>query len=267
MPPISPGERIIFLGGCPRSGLTLLRVILDAHPEISCGPDSGALSLAVAARDFASTLGALHSEHFHLPPERVRANFAAAISAILESRRRRDGKARAAEKSPMNVVLFPVFAELFPEAQFIHVVRDGRDVAASLMSRDWREAQSGRRFDYSADPQAAGRYWSNLVDLGLTAERSIGRARVYRLPYESLAREPEAALRALFAFLGCKWSGDVLGFHERNLDLVGLETESASELRAPIHANSVGRHRALEPDIIDAIVRPARGALKSLGYL
>ena len=45
------GESPIFLGGCPRSGLTLLRVMLDAHPEISCGPDSGVLSLARAARD------------------------------------------------------------------------------------------------------------------------------------------------------------------------------------------------------------------------
>ncbi len=272
MPATPPGEsahgRLIFLGGCPRSGLTLLRLILDAHPEISIGPDAGIFSIALTARDFAATLGELHRDHFNLPPERVRANFAEAIEKILDARRRRFGRARAGEKSLANLLVFEDLAKLFPAAQFIHCVRDGRDVAASLLERAWKDPRTGRLFDHCADAGAAARYWADFVAIGLEAERRIGKGkRLYRFSYEKLAREPEPAMRGLFRFLSVDWSDAALAYHEREPQLAGIEEESTERLRRPITDEQVGRWRrdldaAQQRDVAAAAGR----MLRALGY-
>lgn len=261
------GARAIFLGGCPRSGLTLLRVMLDAHPHISCGPDSGVLSIARAARDLRATLGDLHARDFHLPPEAVRANFADAIGAILASRARAFGKRRVTEKSPMNLLFFEDYAAMFPSARFVHVVRDGRDVAASLVARAWKDPRSGHVFDYCASAEAAARYWKGLARLGLAAERKLG-GRLLRIRYEDLAANGEATLRKLCALIEEPYADAMLRFHERPQDLAGMECEGAAALQEPPSARFVGRYvRELDRAAIGRIESVAREELAAFGYL
>ncbi|NWG71795.1 MAG: sulfotransferase [Parvularculaceae bacterium] len=255
----------IFLGGCPRSGLTLIRVMLDAHPRISCGPDSGVLSIARAARELGETLGDLHARDFHLPPEEVRANFADAIARILGARAQ-GAKARFAEKSPLNLLFFEDYAAMFPAARFIHVVRDGRDVAASLLARAWKDPRTGRVFEYCASAEGAARYWKGMVRLGLSAETALGR-RVLRVRYEDLAAAPEPTLRALCAFLDEPYAAEMLRFNERALDLAGMEGESAAALKERVSPRFVGRHaRELGPGDVARIGEIARDELDALGY-
>ncbi len=262
------GERgPVFLGGCPRSGLTLLRVMLDAHPGISCGPESGVLSVARAARDIRASLGALHARDFHLPPEHTRASFAEAISAILAARMRAAGKGRVAEKSPLNLLFFEDYAAMFPAARFIHVVRDGRDIAASLIARAWKDPRSGKVFDYCASAEGAARYWKGLARFGLSIERTLG-GRVMRIRYEDLAMSGEAALRAACAFLEEPYTDDMLRFHRRALDLAGVEIESEAALKEPLGARFVGRAvRELDRDQIGRIENIAGAELAAFGYL
>jgi hypothetical protein len=261
------GERgPIFLGGCPRSGLTLLRVMLDSHPQISCGPDSGVVSLAQAARNIGTTLGALHARDFLLPPEQVRANFARAIGAILNARRDALQRSLAAEKSPMNVLFFEDYAAMFPSARFLHVVRDGRDVAASLVGRGWKDPRTGRLFDYCASPEGAIRYWKGLAAAGLAAERALG-GRLLRVRYEDLVRDPEKALRAACAFLNIPYTVQFLLFFERPADLAGMELESAAGFKAPVHGGQIGRSRTeLPPAALRHIESVAANELRALGY-
>lgn len=234
----------IFIGGCPRSGLSLLGGVLDSHREISCGPDAGLLGLVLASRDFAATFGELHEEHFHLPPESVRANFAKAISSILDARRKRDGKTRIAEKSALNAIVFKDLARLFPEARFIHCVRDGRDVVASLLQQQWRDPRTGNIFAHCSDPAAAARYWSALTAIGLDAEQVLGK-RVQRVAYEDLAAKPKVTLKRLFDFLGVE----------------------AGKNFEPMHDGSVGRWRrdlsAMQLRAVESVAGPM---LKRLGY-
>jgi hypothetical protein len=259
------GRGPIFLGGCPRSGLALGGAILDSHPAMSCGPDAGLIGLTLAARDFALTLGSLHKEHFNLPPERVSENFARAIGRILDARRKHNAKARAAEKSALNVLVFDDLARLFPDAQFIHCVRDGRDVAASLLERQWRDPKTGAVFAYCADAGAAARYWSGLATIGLEAETRLG-ARVFRLSYEKLAAEPKATLTALFDFLGVPWSDKALALHERN-DFTGFDRETAEKFQKPVHADYVGRwKRDLDAAQLAQVEKIAGPVLRKLGY-
>lgn len=257
----------IFIGGAPRSGLTLLRVILDGHPAISCGPDTGHIALTMTSADFEATLGGLHRDHFFLETAKVRENFARAIAAPMEKRALTTGKARWADKTAFNILAFEQLAKLFPEARFIHLVRDGRDLAASLLERRWR-APSGGLFDHCASVAGAGRYWASIVMHGLAAESApVLAGRVFRIRYEDLATKPAETIRDVCGFIGEDFEPDMLKFDKRQPALAGLELETAGRLRRPINSSAVGRwHRDLNSMETTAMFSAHRRLFETLGY-
>ncbi len=259
--------RPIFIGGAPRSGVTLLRLLLDAHPSITCGPDTGHIALTMTAASFEEALGRLHRDHFFLAPEAVRANFAHAVSAPMKKRAAALGKRRWADKTMFNILVFGQLAQLFPTAQFIHVVRDGRDLAASLLERAWR-SPAGALFDQCASVAGASRYWASIVSLGLQAEELPSlTGRVMRLRYEDLAARPEKTLRAVCGFLGEDFDPDILTLERRQPALAGLEIETADRLRRPVNAEAVGRwRRDLRAEDAAAIRRAYAPIFAKIGY-
>lgn len=257
----------IFIGGAPRSGLTLLRVILDAHSSISCGPDVGHVALSMTAADFEATLGGLHREHFFLEPATVRENFAQTIAAPMERRAQEHGKKRWADKTAFSILVFEQLAKLFPDAQFIHVVRDGRDLAASLIERRWR-APSGALFDQCASAAGAGRYWASIVSRGLAAESAAALAgRILRIRYEDIAAKPAETVQAICAYVGVAFEPAMLTIEDREAALAGMELETAGRLRRPINPGAVGRwRRDLRPADAAAIHSTYRRLFEVLGY-
>jgi hypothetical protein len=259
-------DRPVFLGGAPRSGLTLLRALLDGHPRFSAGPDAWIVSMALTQRDMAKTLGALLENEFAVDTATLRRAFAAAIGKILSGRATLSGKARIVEKTPLNVLVFTDLASLFPHAQFVHVVRDGRDVAASLLERAWKDPRTGRLLPQCADSAGAGRYWSQLASEGLSAERALGE-RILRLAYEDIVREPQLTLRRLLEFLGEPYAEEMLDFPARALALIGMEQDSAAGLKKPLHVSQVGRWRRELDAGAQAMFGAAAGTtLRELGY-
>ncbi len=263
------GKRLIFAGGVPRSGLTLLRAILSAHPQVFCGPDSGILpSLALQWRQIADQLGELHERHFALPPDEVRKNFSKAIYTLLAGAPAAAQKSLVVEKTPLNVLAFADLAVLFPEAKFIHVVRDGRDVAASLLQRDWRDPQSGAPFAHVSDAGAAAAYWNGLTHLARQAENKINDSqRFLVLHYEHLVRNPAAALPTLFEFLETPFDDQVARFYENEITLAGIECESRARLSKPLSDDRVGRWRKdLSTAQGDHVVQRAGEMLRAFNY-
>lgn len=255
----------IFIGGAPRSGLTLLRVILDAHPAISCGPDAGHIALTMTAADFEATLGGLHRDHFHLEPEAVRTSFAQAIAAPMEKRAQAQGKRRWADKTAFNILVFEPLAKIFPAAHFIHLVRDGRDLAASLVERQWR-APNGALFGQCASAAGAARYWASIITRGLDLERKLGE-RILRIRYEDLAAAPEKTLRQLCSFAGEEFAPAILKTEDRRTALAGLELETADRLQREINMSAVGRwRRDLNAEDAAAIYKAYRPLFEALGY-
>lgn len=259
--------RPIFIGGAPRSGLTLLRLLLDAHPSISCGPDTGHVAMIMTAKNFEDTLGSLHRDHFLLAPEAVRANFARAVCAPMNRRAATLGKRRSADKTAFNILVFAHLGALFPAAQFIHLVRDGRDLAASLLERRWR-SPAGALFDQCASPAGAARYWAQIMSIGSQAEENPALAdRILRVRYEDLCERPEETLRAVCGFLGEAFDPEILRLETRNAALAGMELETADRLRRPINARAVGRwRRDLRPEDAAAIRRAYAPIFDKLGY-
>lgn len=252
-------ERPVFVIGCPRSGTTLLRLMLDSHPRISCGEETHFL------RDLGSTVG----EHWPLLEtygfpreywlERIRAFYNDFQAGYLERR----GKLRWAEKDPTYTLVLPFIDDLFPDAQYVHLVRDAYDVVASF--RD--------RWGYLSALRVARGEWTRYVHAGRGFGERLPIGRYHELRYEALVTDPEPALRSLLEFLGEAWDPAVLAFQDASHDATERYTRfTAARRREGGEARSVYRsrvgagRRSLDP-VLRAVVRRGAGPLlRELGY-
>ena len=265
-------DRAIVIGGCPRSGTTLLRRLLDEHPRICCGPESGLLlPLPRTPAKLASGFG--------LPVERIAAmrresrsqtRYAEAFFAAYCELRR---KPRWAEKTPRNVEHVAWLWRHFPNARFVHIIRDGRDTAASLRTHPDAYIEDGeRRFVIRERPiRECIAKWVELTAAGM---RHRGDPRYTEVHYEDLVRRTGPTLERLFAFLGDP-------VDPSTLDRVREAGDPASEQRAererrhgrlveagPISAGSIGRwRRDLTADEVALFKELGGRRLIELGYV
>jgi hypothetical protein len=196
----------IFVGGSPRSGTTLLGSMLGVHDRVICLPETPFIGR--------SARGDRPAEEVH---RALRVDFkfafwnlgAADLDAcagttatgyreIIESyvarfaRRNRPDAALWLDHSPTNLMFSARLHAAFPEAKFIHIVRDGRAVCASWIPLDW-----GPNTVVSA-----AQTWAMHVGHGLAAEATLPPASIRRVTFERLLTEPETLLRELCPWLG-----------------------------------------------------------------
>jgi hypothetical protein len=256
----------IFVGGAGRSGTTLIRVILDSHPNIACGPE---LKVTPILTDLWHKFQSAHYpplKEYLLTPADINRIFAHMIVSLLEKYREKTGKRRIAEKSPNNVFFFQHLHHIFPESPLIHVIRDGRDVVCSLLTMNWIDPQTGRQVEYTRTARAAAEYWASAVRIGRTAGAQPAISPRYtEVRYEAIVGEPVPTLQRLFAFLGEPWDPAVLQFHEQERDLAG--ESSAEQVSRPLYAASIGRWKADLTAADKQAVKEAAGELLiELGY-
>jgi hypothetical protein len=230
-----------FIVGSPRSGTALVRLMLDGHPRLAVPPESHFVVALAARRHRLSrrpqeAIARICDRHrfraFGLDPGAVAAmaeragpaTYAEAVRAVFGAYAAACGKARWGDKTPGHVGHIGLLARLFPDAQFIHVVRDGRAVAAWV---------AGMPFG-PADPVAAAFWWRRRVRDGRRAGARLGPARYMELRLEDLIADPERALRAVLAFLGEPWSPAVLDHRGRAEAFL-----AGSERRRRIHPHVV----------------------------
>jgi hypothetical protein len=207
-------ERPIFVLGCPRSGTTLLQLMLHAHPRIAIPPET---RFVMPAYDARSTFGDLRDPANRLAlarwiVERKATRFAdlgldgervieqivagpptlgSALGIVLRAYAERFGKPRWGDKRPGYFQRIPALRRMFPDAQVVQLVRDGRDCVASLKEMDW----------YKHDAYHALATWMESIEVGEWAARSLGPGTYHRVYYERLIGDPAGELRALCAFL------------------------------------------------------------------
>lgn len=255
------GAGLVFAGGCPRSGLTLLRRLIEPHRQVHCGPDTGLPpSIAMQWQNFARELGPLHARDFDLGAEDMRRTMADLLTGMIGAPLEAADIDVLVEKTTLNVAAFGPLGRLLPEARFIHVVRDGRDVANSLLARDWRDPQ-GRPFPHVSDTGAALKYWTDLTGIGLAAERALA-GRIIRIRYEDLATRPKATITELMRFLGLKFEPAQLHYATRQIELHGLELDSLPLINQPLTRRRVGAGAGLDGQV----TAPTRQRLAELGY-
>ena len=255
----------IFVGGCGRSGTTLIRVILDSHPHIACGPElrAGFAALRLWEEYNTTYTGAL-SEHL-LTPGDINAMFARLITSLMDNYRKAQDKLRSAEKSPNNVFFFQHLHAIFPESPLIHVIRDGRDVVCSLLSMDWVDGR-GQPIEYTRDAGKAAEFWVSAIRAGrLALSHPTMKNRYREVRYEDIINDPEPTLKGLFEFIGEPWDPAVLEFHRKDRYL-GRHS-STDQVSKPIYKSAMARwQKDLSKADKDKVKQVAGETLIELGY-
>lgn len=141
-------------------------------------------------------------------PSREQWSYGDALAAIYAKYAHMHNKPRWGDKSPVNTFDSHHLMGAFPDAHFLHIVRDGRDVAQSWARVDW----AGYEVDESA------RRWKVWVACG-TRCAQLGPSQYLRVRYEDLVRAPEELLREICAFLGEEWSPAMLDYCKHSLPL------------------------------------------------
>ena len=243
--------------------------MLDSHPEVACGSELRLVHVfANLWRNVRDTRGRVLGQYFGVQEEQLKSLFAASIGEILDRYRTAQGKARVAEKTPVNVTVFPLLHELFPDSPLIHIIRDGRDVVASLQEMPWKDERSGQPMDIVRDVEAAAATWVECVRTGLSMRDFPASSTFYHeIRYEALIADPAPVLANLLDFLGLKWCDRVLEFHRNPRIFSGTEESSARQVAQPLYGNAVGRwHHDLTREQVNAVMAVAGPLLSELEY-
>ena len=204
----------------------MLRVMFEQHPDIAippesyfpvsfhrrvgryAAPDGTGIDLHALAEDL------LHHDRFlawRVEPSLVRNRLTGTAPDYPEAIRRvyavyaeSHGKRRYGDKTPPFLMHMRMLADLFPEARFVHLVRDGRDVVLSLREQPFAPSSF----------TGAAEYWAGRVRRARKAGERLGPDRYRELRYEDLIAEPERKLRGLCEFLDLEYTPAMLSYED-----------------------------------------------------
>lgn len=141
--PAAIGDRMIIVGGSPRSGTTITQAILDSHPQIFGGPEFDRLpEIARTRGQLLESLAAGRIVEF-CDRDSINASFGRLIESLLYPAMHRHGATYISEKTPWNVLEFDALLEMLPGAKFVEVVRDPRAVVNSMLKVAERYRRKG----------------------------------------------------------------------------------------------------------------------------
>ncbi|HEX2699661.1 MAG TPA: sulfotransferase [Acidimicrobiales bacterium] len=271
-----------FFVGVGRSGTTLLRSIFNAHSELAVAHESRFVAEVARHPDRYDRAGSFDVDRFvddvledrkisripewgidvevfrHAVQRSGADNPAVAVRLIYRAYADVNGKPRYGDKTPGYVRFLTSIGDLLPEARFVHLVRDGRDVALSSNDVDFGAANL---------VQAAHR-WAERTRRAQDMGRHLGPARYLLLRYEDLIDEPEREVQKACDFLEFTYEPAMLRYFE-DVDRVfgGLAGQEHHErLRLPVTKGLRDWRRQMPPDDVRRFEVVAGDMLSELGY-
>jgi len=220
----------LFIVGCARSGTTLVHRIVDAHPEIAISPEMHWIT-----REFESRNGLVASElvseltghkrfaQFEIPREQFVALLGSGealpyptfLNRVFGLYGKIKNKPLVGNKTPAFVRSIPTFHSLWPDAKFVHIIRDGRDVCISILN--WKKADRivGRYASWEEDPvSTTALWWERKVRKGREDGAALGPGLYHEMHYEDLIDDPQRECKRLCAFLGVPYDDVMIRFAE-----------------------------------------------------
>jgi hypothetical protein len=255
----------------------MLGDMLGAHSQCLCVPESQFVEHLLARRDFDPesldprvTLTRISTDLrfrllWRLPvdpaavePSELGTTYARVIGWLVRAYGRQHGKPASpvwVDHTPTNFKRRRTMLRMFPDARFIHLVRDGRAVAASLIPLDWGPNNA----------MHAAEFWMARCADGLAAELELGTERVLRVRYEDVLESPEQVLGQISRFAGLEYELAMVSgsgqqpsrYHERQHRLVG---------QAPDRSRAQSWRQVLSSREVEIFEAEAGELLETFGY-
>ncbi|HEX2710888.1 MAG TPA: sulfotransferase [Candidatus Acidoferrales bacterium] len=278
---------LVFLLGCPRSGTTLLQLMVDAHPEIAIIPEIRWLVPQFTSREGLTPEGLItptllnrltdlgrfmpfplnREELTELARADCPLSYADFIAFLFDRYGQSKGKALVGHKNADH--LFPtdirILHTLWPNAKFVYLIRDGRDVCLSVTA--WRLAKNlGKVFsNWNESPvSTAALWWEWQVRLGREAGFSLGLELYREVRYESLVAHPAETCAELCAFMGVPYDDIMVRFHEGVNQCADRDarrqwlppTQGLRDWRSQMRSEDVERFEAVAGDLLNELDYP-----------
>jgi hypothetical protein len=261
----------VFFFGANGSGTTLHRAIFDSHPDLAIPGESR----------FVAKLAARYRESEFEPDRFVRdlekddrfvnwgleraeietaladspaGDYPAAVRQLYALYAQKRGKSRYGDKTQSNIHHLPLLAELFPEARFVHAVRDGRDVA--LAHTD------GTKIEQVALS------WKRRVNAGREASQDLGPDRYIESRFEEVIDDTEGSVRRICDFIELPYDPVMLTYYERAGDIVSTTAvpDRHKDIYLPPTKGLRDWRRELSDDQVARFEALAGQLLSDLGY-
>jgi tetratricopeptide (TPR) repeat protein len=246
IPPAADPEAAghVFLMGFPRSGTTLLEVVLDGNPRVVSLEEHELLAdgvlafmrepvnLLPLARADGQAVGDLRQAYWR----RVRAAGVDVAGKVF------------VDKHPLNSMKLPLIAKLFPDAKILFAVRDPRDVILSCFRRRFKMNPS--MYELLTLPGAAA-FYAAVMTFADTVQRSLPLA-CYQVYYERLVGDFESEMRRICEFIGLDWVDGMGNFGDR-AQAREHATPSTAQLSRGLVTSATAQWRNYEPQIRTAL--------------
>jgi hypothetical protein len=274
----APASVFPFFVGFARSGTTLVQAMFDSHPDLAIpGESHFIVPIARHAGRYRLNGTFLHQRfladvfshprfrQWGLPEMLVRSEFergecesvAEAIRQLYVAYAAYHRKPRYGDKTPAYLLHVRLLGELFPEARFVHIIRDGRDVALSHMDA-WARSKKIEQVAIN---------WRRSIRRARKAGRwAKGRYREMR--YEDLLDDPEGVLRSLCLFLEMPFDAAMLRYFDRadEIRMAVRHPDIHANLDKPPTKGLRDWSRQMERDDVEVFEVIAGDTLTELGY-
>ncbi|VDO36552.1 unnamed protein product [Onchocerca flexuosa] len=231
---LSKYSSLIFIGGVPRSGTTLIRAMLDAHPSVRCGEETRVIPRILGLR----TQWRKNQKEWNrlkeagVTDEVINDAITSFILQVIAGH----GKPaeRLCNKDPFTMKSAEYLAYLFPNSKFLLMIRDGRATVHSIISR--QVTITG--FDLN-DPKQCLDKWNHIIKIMYEQCRAIGKKRCLMVYYEQLVLHPEQQLRRVLDFLNIAWS-DLVLHHDKLIGKdISLVERSTDQVIKPVNLDAL----------------------------
>lgn len=256
---------LIFIGGVPRSGTTLMRAMLDAHPDVRCGEETRVVPRLLQMRSHwkKSQKESMRLEEAGLTDEVL----ASAISSFILEVVARHGEPapRLCNKDPFTLKSGNYLRELFPNSKFLFMVRDGRATVHSIISR--KVTITG--FDLKSYRQCLTK-WNAAISAMNEECKSLGPKNCLPVIYEQLVLHPEQWMRKILNFLEVPWNDRVL-HHEAEINKkngisLSKVERSSDQVIKPVNLEALSKWVGHIPDDVLEDMASIAPMLAHFGY-
>ncbi|CAB3402991.1 unnamed protein product [Caenorhabditis bovis] len=262
LPEFNISSPFIFIGGVPRSGTTLMRAMLDAHPDVRCGEETRVIPRILGLR---SQWKKSEKEWNRLQQAGVTNDVInAAVSSFIMQVIVGHGEVapRLCNKDPFTMKYATYLKEIFPNAKYLLMVRDGRATVHSIISR--KITITG--FDLN-DFRQCMQKWNSAMETMIDQCNAVG-DRCLRVNYELLVLHPEAQMRKILEFLDIPWNSNVLHHEQligKDISLSNVE-RSSDQVVKPVNLDALSKWVGKIPEDVVRDMDEIAPMLKKLGY-